>query len=128
VCCAVGLANVKIMEDEDLPARAERVGKRLLGGLEELRNLPNVGEVRGLGMMAAVELVTDKATKEPALGIGPKVAREAMARGILLRPRAGSLDPAIGDTICLAPPLMTPEATIDRIVEVVRESLIAATA
>jgi adenosylmethionine-8-amino-7-oxononanoate aminotransferase len=128
VCCAVGLANVKIMEDEDLPGRAERVGKRLLGGLEELRNLPNVGEVRGLGMMAAVELVTDKATKEPAIGIGPKVAREAMARGILLRPRGGSLDPAIGDTICLAPPLMTPEATIDRIVEVVRESLIAATA
>jgi adenosylmethionine-8-amino-7-oxononanoate aminotransferase len=128
VCCAVGLANIKIMEDEDLPGRAERVGKRLLGGLEELRNLPNVGEVRGLGMMAAVELVTDKGTKEPALGIGPKVAREAMARGILLRPRAGSLDPAIGDTICLAPPLMTPEATIDRIVEVVRESLIAATA
>jgi putrescine---pyruvate transaminase len=128
VCCAVGLANLKIMEDEDLPARAERVGKRLLGGLEELRNLPNVGEVRGLGMMAAVELVTDKATKEPALGLGPKVAREAMARGILLRPRAGSLDPAIGDTICLAPPLMTPEATIDRIVEGVRESIIAATA
>ena len=109
VCCAVGLANVKIMEDEDLPERAERVGKRLLAGLEELRNLPNVGEVRGLGMMAAVELVTDKATKEPAIGIGAKVAREAMARGILLRPRPGALDPAIGDTICLAPPLMTPE-------------------
>ena len=126
VCCAVGLANLKIMEDEDLPARAERVGKRLLGGLEELRNLPNVGEVRGLGMMAAVELVRDKGSKEPALGIGPKVAREAMARGILLRPRAGGLDPAIGDTICLAPPLMTPEATIDRIVEVVRESIVAA--
>jgi 4-aminobutyrate aminotransferase-like enzyme len=79
-------------------------------------------------MMAGVELVTDKSTKEPAIGLGGKVAREAMARGILLRARPGSLDPAIGDTICLSPPLMTPEATIDRIVEVVRESLIAATA
>ncbi|HEY1798033.1 MAG TPA: aspartate aminotransferase family protein [Stellaceae bacterium] len=128
VCCAVGLANIKIMEDEDLPGRAERVGKRLLSGLEELSNLPNVGEVRGIGMMAGVELVTDKATKEPAIGLGGKVAREAMARGILLRARPGSPDPAIGDTICLSPPLMTPEATIDRIVEVVRESLIAATA
>jgi adenosylmethionine-8-amino-7-oxononanoate aminotransferase len=126
VCCAVGVANVGIIEADGLVERAARVGKRLLEGLRDLENHPNVGEVRGLGMMCGVELVTDKASKAPAIGLGPKVAREAMARGVLLRIRAGSADPAVGDTICLAPPLMTPEATIDRIVSVVGDALRAA--
>jgi 4-aminobutyrate aminotransferase-like enzyme len=103
-------------------------GKKLLDALDELRNLPSVGDVRGLGMMCGVELVTDKSTKTPAIGLGPRVAREAMSRGLLLRIRAGGADPAIGDTICLAPPLMTPEETLDRIPQIVRESIIAATA
>ncbi|MGH7093125.1 MAG: aspartate aminotransferase family protein, partial [Stellaceae bacterium] len=128
VCCAVGVANVGIIESDGLVERSARMGKRLLGGLEDLANHPNVGEVRGLGMMCGVELVENKGTKAPAIGLGPRIAREALARGILLRIRAGSADPAIGDTICLAPPLMTPEATLDRIVAVVHESLAAATA
>src|SRR3954452_5621660 len=60
VCCAVGLRNVQIIEDEDLPGRAARVGAKLLAQLEELRDLPNVGDVRGLGLMFGIELVTDK--------------------------------------------------------------------
>src|SRR5438046_49807 len=82
VCCAVGLRNVQIIEEEGLVDRAATVGKRLLAGLEELYNLPNVGEVRGLGMMCGVELVADKSTKAPALGLGVKISREAMARGL----------------------------------------------
>ena len=72
--------------------------------------------------------MTDKSTEAPAIGLGSRVAREAMARGLLLRIRAGSEDPAIGDTICLAPPLMTPTETLEKIPQIVRESLIAATA
>jgi putrescine---pyruvate transaminase len=128
VCCAVGVVNVGIIEEDGLVERAAVQGKKLLAALDELRNLPNVGDVRGLGMMCGVELVTDKSTKAPALGLGARVAREAMARGLLLRIRAGSADPAIGDTICLAPPLMTPEDTLERIPQIVRESLIAAAA
>ena len=60
MCCAVGLRNVEIIEDEGLVERAAVMGKRLMAGLEELYNLPNVGEVRGLGLMAGVELVADK--------------------------------------------------------------------
>jgi adenosylmethionine-8-amino-7-oxononanoate aminotransferase len=127
VCCAVGLRNVEIIEEEGLVERAAVVGKRLLAGLESLRDLPVVGDVRGLGMMAGVELVKDRTTKAPALGLGGRITKEAMARGLLPRLRAGSADPAIGDTICLAPPLMTPEATIDRIPEILREVIIAAT-
>jgi len=79
-------------------------------------------------MMCGIELVADKGTKAPALGLGPKITREAMARGLLPRMRAGSADPAIGDTICLAPPLMTPTEIIDRIPEILRAAITAATA
>jgi adenosylmethionine-8-amino-7-oxononanoate aminotransferase len=127
VCCAVGLRNVEIIEEEGLVERAAIMGKRLLAGLESLRDLPQVGDVRGLGMMAGVELVKDRGTKAPATGLGARITREAMARGLLPRIRAGGADPAIGDTICLAPPLMTPVETIDHIPEILREVIIAAT-
>jgi putrescine aminotransferase len=128
VCCAVGVTNVGIIEQDELVERAAVKGKQLLEDFDELRNLPNVGDVRGLGMMVGVELVTDKSSKAPAIGLGPRVAREAMARGLLIRARPGSADPAIGDVLCFAPPLMTPDETLKKIPEIVRESLIAATA
>src|SRR5579862_909526 len=87
VCCAVGVVNCRIIEEDGLVERARVIGKRLFAGLEELGNLPNVGDVRGLGMMCGVELVTDKSTKAPALGLGARVAREANARGLLIRAR-----------------------------------------
>jgi adenosylmethionine-8-amino-7-oxononanoate aminotransferase len=127
VCCAVGVRNVEIIEEEGLVERSAQLGRRLLTALEELYNLPNVGEVRGLGLMCGIELVADKSTKAPALGLGVKVAREAMARGLLVRARPGSVDPAMGDTMCLSPPLSTPVETLDRIPQILRESLIAAT-
>jgi adenosylmethionine-8-amino-7-oxononanoate aminotransferase len=127
VCCAVGLRNVEIIESEGLVERASVIGKRLLTGLQTLRDLPVVGDVRGLGMMCGVELVMDRDTKAPATGLVARITREALNRGLLPRLRVGSIDPAIGDTICVAPPLMTPEATIDRIPEILREVIIAAT-
>jgi putrescine aminotransferase len=127
VCCAVGLRNVRIIEEEGLVERAAVIGRRLLAGLEGLRDLPVVGDVRGLGMMCGVELVQDRATKAPAIGLGPRIGREALARGLLVRPRGGSTDPQVGDTICLAPPLMTPEADIDRMPQILREAIVAAT-
>ena len=127
VCCAVGLRNVEIIESEGLVERAAVMGPHLLDGLEELRDLPVVGDVRGLGMMCGVELVTDRKTKAPALGLGARFVREALARGLLPRIRAGSADPPIGDTICLAPPLSTPTEVLDRIPEILRDALIAAT-
>jgi putrescine aminotransferase len=123
VCCAVALANLDILEKEGLVERAAIMGRRLLAGLETLRELPQVGDVRGLGMMAGVELVTDRATKAPALGVGAKIAKEALSRGLLLRIRVGGAEPAFGDTITLAPPLMTPVEVIDRIPQIVRDSI-----
>src|SRR5712672_1467261 len=127
VCCAVGLRNVEIIESEGLVERAAVMGRRLIEGLRhELGELPVVGEIRGLGMMAGIELVTDRATKAPALGLAPKIGREAIARGLLVRPRAGSMDPPFGDTICLSPPLSTPSEILDKIPQILRESITAA--
>ena len=127
VCCAVGLRNVEIIESERLVERASVKGPQLQAALEqELGDLPNVGEVRGLGMMYGVELVADKATKAPALGLGVKVAREAMARGLMLRARPGAADPATGDTMCLCPPLSTPDDILDGIPKILRQSIAAA--
>jgi len=127
VCCAVGLRNVEIIETEGLVERAAVMGRRLLAGIDGLRDLPVVGDVRGLGMMCGVELVTERNTKAPALGLGGRFTREALARGLLPRIRAGSADPPIGDTICLAPPLMTPPEVLDRIPQILREALVAVT-
>jgi adenosylmethionine-8-amino-7-oxononanoate aminotransferase len=126
VCCAVGVRNVEIIESEGLVERAAVMGRRLLAGLETLRDLPIVGDVRGLGMMCGVELVSDRNTNAPALGLGARFTREALARGLLPRIRAGSADPPIGDTICLAPPLSTPSEVLDRIPGILRAGLVAA--
>jgi adenosylmethionine-8-amino-7-oxononanoate aminotransferase len=126
VCCAVGLRNVEILEKDGLVERAGPMGRRLLTGLETLRDLPAVGDVRGFGMMCGVELVENRKSKTPAIGLGGRVIREALSRGLLARVRPGSADPPIGDTICLAPPLMTPPEPLDRIVAIVQEAITVA--
>jgi len=125
-CCAVALRNLDILEQEGLVERAGSMGRRLLKGLETLRDLPAVGDVRGFGLMCGVELVTDKTAKTPALGLGARVLQEARARGLLARLRVGAADPPVGDTICLAPPLMTPPETIDKIVDILRTAIATA--
>lgn len=124
VCCAVGLANIDIMEKEALPERAKVMGARFRAGLETLLSLPCVGEVRGIGMLAAIELVEDKGSKAPAKGLGAKVVAEAANRGLITRLRgAAEGPPASGDVLCFAPPLSIPEATLDRIVSIIGESI-----
>jgi 4-aminobutyrate aminotransferase-like enzyme len=77
--------------------------------------------------MCGIELVESKQSKAPAIGLGGRVAAEALSRGLMLRIRGGSADPAIGDTICIAPPLVTRAEVIDRIAEILRASIITAT-
>lgn len=128
-CCAVGLANLDIFEAEGLVERARVMGERLLAGLGSLRDLPQVGDVRGLGLMAGVELVEDARTKAPAIGLGARVIAEARVRGLITRIRGGETgDHPIGDTICLAPPLIVTDAQVDRIVGILEDSIRAAAA
>ena len=113
--CAVALRNLQIFEDEDLVRRADSLGRRLNDGLGRLREMPNVGEVRGLGLMAAVEVVADKATREPLAGAGPKLVRALRERGIITRVK--------GESILVAPPLVSTEEQIDRMVNATAEAI-----
>jgi putrescine---pyruvate transaminase len=84
--CAVALANIDILEREGLVERAATLGRRLLDGLRTLAPLPDVGDVRGLGMMAAVELVPARGQRRPARG-----RRDAQARPVHPRRRRDDL-------------------------------------
>ena len=114
VGCAVALAMLDIIEREDFPAQAAAKGKRLLVGLKDaLSGHANVGEVRGLGLMCAVEIVEDRASKaefDPAQNIGGRIGAAMVQRGMFTRLR--------GDVITLAPPIITPDDEIDRIVDI----------
>lgn len=118
-CCAVALKNLEILEREGLVERAAQMGERLLSGLQTLDEFPQVGNVRGLGLMCAVEFVADRETKVPA-GIGEKVRLACMERGLFTR--------AVNDILVFAPPLIISEAEVDKILEIVRESIGAVTA
>jgi taurine--2-oxoglutarate transaminase len=66
LACAAGCATLEVYLEEDLAARAEATGERLLAGLRELADRhPSVGDVRGVGMLACLELVRDRGTREP---------------------------------------------------------------
>ena len=85
---------------------------------EALGDHPNVGDIRGKGLMCAVELVEDRAARKPfdgARGVGPKVHAATVERGMFSRVR--------GDVYCIAPPIVTPEETIDRIPEILADSV-----
>jgi len=117
-CCAVALANIDILEREHLVERAAAGGARLLEGLRTLEAIDCVGHVRGQGLMAAVEVVADKGTKAlfPAqVGLTQKLMDGLMDRGLYTR--------VVMDCICIAPPLVTSDAVIDRIVETLRETI-----
>lgn len=119
--CAVALANLEVIEREGLLAEAERKGKKLLAGLQELAVLDHVGDVRGMGLMAGVEFVEDKATRKPfAPGrkIGERVYLECVRRGLFSRFR--------GDIYVLAPPLVTTDQQIDRIINILGDAIPAA--
>jgi adenosylmethionine-8-amino-7-oxononanoate aminotransferase len=117
-CCAVALANIDILEGEQLVDRAKMAGDRLLKGLRSLESMDGVGNVRGLGLMAAVEVVADKTTKQlfpPEAGITQKLTDALLDRGLYTRVAL--------DCICIAPPLVTTDAQIDRIVAIVGETV-----
>ena len=117
-CCAVALRNLEILEKEGLVERAEKMGQRLLDGARSLLDLSAVGEVRGLGLMVAVELVADRATRaafDPAKNVIGRVRKELEARGLFTR--------VVRDIILLAPPLVITEAQVDRIVQILREGI-----
>ena len=118
VGCAVGVAMLDVIERDGYPAMAAHKGRRLLVHLKDaLGGHPHVGDVRGLGLMCAVEFVRDRATGEEfdaADKVGPRIHQATLERGMFSRVR--------GDVYCLAPPITISEAQLDRMVEILAES------
>jgi 4-aminobutyrate--pyruvate transaminase len=107
VACAVALETLAIYEERDIVGHVRRVSPAFLRGLEAFRDHPLVGDVRGVGLIAGVEVVADKATKEPfpaAAKAGVLVQDKAHEQGLIVR--------AIGDRIAFTPPLIITEAEI----------------
>ena len=118
VAAAVALENLKIIEERDLVGNAREMGTLMQRRLRELENHPLVGEVRGVGLIAAIELVTDKKAK---VAMQPPGAMAAQAFAILQK--NGVISRAIGDALAFCPPLIIEAAHVDTIVETTRRSL-----
>jgi L-2,4-diaminobutyrate transaminase len=114
----VALRTLDILERDRLVPRVAEVGRYLLKRLRTLEDLDCVGEVRGLGLMAAVEVVADRGTKatfDPALRVGARITRHAQTAGLMLRTR--------GEVVTLAPPFVITEAEIDEMVAILRTAI-----
>lgn len=119
--CAVGMANLGIIEREGLVEHAARMGERLAAGLRALAEQPNVGDARALGLLGRIELVANKETKRPyapAENIGGRVVAALRERGVITRNR--------GDVICLAPPLTIAPDEMDFLFHALAEAIDAA--
>ncbi|MEP9373705.1 aspartate aminotransferase family protein [Mesorhizobium sp. KR1-2] len=123
VAAAVALENIRLIEERNLVDNAREVGAYMQQRLRELASHELVGEVRGVGLIAAIETVADKATKAPWGQVG---ALGALVNGQLQQ--NGVISRAMGDSIAFCPPLIITKAQVDDIVAALRTSLDAALA
>ncbi len=118
LCCAVGLANLQVLERENLVENARVVGEHLLDRLGEFLDRPYVAEVRGKGLLAALQLTADRnrrASFDPSLQIEHRLRLAARQRGLIIRP--------IGDLIALSPPLIITREQVDSMVEILAATI-----
>ena len=116
-CAAAALANIAILEREEIPQKVRVTGKLFENGLRGLEDLDIVGEVRGSHFMMALEFVRDKSSKQvfdEDIKIGNRVSAAAQARGLIVRP--------LGNMAILSPPLILTDSEIGQIVDILRDS------
>jgi len=112
VCAAVALRTLEIYDERDLYSHAARVSVPFQSGLRGFAGHDLVGEVRGKGLIAAVELVADKTSGkafEPAQGVGAFCAAAAQKRGLIVR--------NLGDSIAFCPPIIITDTQIDELLQ-----------
>ncbi|WP_247841600.1 aspartate aminotransferase family protein [Pseudomonas sp. MWU12-3103b] len=118
---AAANAVLDIVEQEDIPGNAARVGAYFQNNLKEVfGGLPIVGEVRGVGLMAALEFVADPATKkrfDPALKVGARVSKAARDLNLIARAMPH------GEILGFAPPLVTTEKEVDQIIDLAHQAV-----
>ena len=117
VCCAAALATIECLEKDALVAHARALGEHALARLQELRSRhPLIGDVRGLGLLLAIELVRDRTTKERATDEAEAVMYRALEKGLSFKITAGNV-------LSLLPPLTISRADLEKALSIVDECL-----
>ncbi|MER8480148.1 aspartate aminotransferase family protein [Mesorhizobium sp. M1163] len=132
MAAAAGLAVQEVIRRDRLLDNVSAMGAQLDERLHQrFDNHHHVGNIRGRGLFRGIELVVDRATKEPfdqRLELNARIKREAMARGLMIYPMAGTIDGVRGVHVLVAPPFIISKQDIDRIVERLGEAIDAAIA
>jgi adenosylmethionine-8-amino-7-oxononanoate aminotransferase len=126
VICAVGLATVRYLKKNHLVERCAEMGEILFQRLSELKEYPVVGDIRGKGLMRAVEFVKDKSTKAAfprSEKFAERLTEKAFQNGLILWPNVGNVDGTNGDLIMLAPPFTVTNDEITEIVTLLKKTL-----
>ena len=119
-CCAAALANLDILENENVCQHVQKLGPLFESKLKELTDLDIVGDVRGSHFMMGLEFVKNKTTGEyydEEIAVGMRVSKHAQRRGLIVRP--------LGAMIVLSPPLILSSAQVEEIAQTLRESIVA---
>lgn len=132
VACAAALAVQRVLKRDALVERCARQGEKLRDRLADaFGEHEHVGDIRGRGLFQAIELVRDRATKEPfdpKLKLAARIKHEAMQRGLLCYPMGGTIDGARGDHVLLAPPFIVTDEELDLLIERLVEAVDTAVA
>ena len=123
VACAVGLAVIRYMQRNNLIERCRQRGAYLFKKLEELKTFPFIGDVRGQGLMAGIEFVRDRKTKEPfprSAKLTEKVSELVFQNGLVLYPGIGFVDGVKGDMVMVGPPFIIEEKQIDELIHILK--------
>lgn len=132
MAAAAGLAVQQVIRRDSLLTNVIAMGRDLEQRLvERLGNHHHVGDIRGRGLFRGIEMVADRATKQPfdpKLKLHARIKAEAMARGLMVYPMGGTIDGRRGDHVLLAPPYIIDRPDIDRIVERLGDAIDAAVA
>jgi adenosylmethionine-8-amino-7-oxononanoate aminotransferase len=118
VGCAIALKAIEVIEQEGLIENVRRMAPIFHARMAELARHPNIGESRGIGLMGALEMVRDKATKESfpgSVAISERIANRCIDNGLICRP--------LGQAIVLCPPFIITEAEIDRLFGMLETSM-----
>lgn len=125
--CAAALAVQGVIDEEGLLERVRTAGEHLKELLESrFDDHPNIGDIRGRGLLIALELVADRSSKQPfdpALAIHERAKRQAFDRGLLIYPSGGTADGKSGDHILLAPPYNVGDEELEAIVDLLGETV-----
>lgn len=120
--CAVALKNLEIIESEGLVENSRVLGEKFLQEFEELKSHPNVGDVRGKGLLLGIEVVTDKATKEPASNeLLAKLIGACKAEGLIIG-KNGDTVAGFNNILQLSPPLNLTQEDFEFIVTTVKKA------